>query len=40
MLHMTHDKVVAFKQKVELFERLTKKGDTSTFPNLTMLFVI
>ena len=36
-LHMTHDKVAAFKHKVELFERLTEKGDTSMFPNLTML---
>ena len=36
-LHPTHDKVAAFKRKVELFERLTKKGDTSMFPNLTML---
>ena len=36
-LHTTHDKVAAFKRKVELFERLTEKGDTSMFPNLTML---
>ena len=36
-LHTTHDKVAAFKRKVELFERLTEKGDTSVFPNLTML---
>ena len=35
-LHTTHDKVVAFKRKVELFKRLTEKG-TSMFPNLTML---
>ena len=27
-LHTTHDKVAAFKRKVELFERLTEKGDT------------
>ena len=36
-LHMTHDKVAAFKRKVELFERLTEKGTTYMFPNLTML---
>ena len=36
-LHTTHDKVAAFKRKVELFERLTEKGDASMFPNLTML---
>ena len=36
-LHTTHDKVAAFRRKVELFERLTEKGDTSMFPNLTML---
>ena len=36
-LHTTHDKVAAFKRKVELFERLTEKGDTSMFLNLTML---
>ena len=35
--HTTHDKVAAFKRKVEQFERLTEKGDTSMFPNLTML---
>ena len=35
----THDKVAAFKRKVELFERLTEKGDTSMFPNLTMLLL-
>ena len=35
-LHTTHDKVAAFKRKVELFKRLTEKG-TSMFPNLTML---
>ena len=32
-LHMTHDKVLAFKRKVELFERLTEKGTTNMFPN-------
>ena len=36
-LHTTHDKVAAFKRKVELFKRLTEKGTTSMFPNLTML---
>ena len=36
-MHSTHDKVAAFRRKVELFERLTEKGDTSMFPNLTML---
>ena len=35
--HTTHDKVAAFKRRVELFERLTEKGDTSMFPNFTML---
>ena len=35
-LHTTHDKVAAFKRKVELFERLTEKGDTSMFTNLIM----
>ena len=35
--HTTHDKVAAFKRKVELFKRLTEKGTTSMFPNLTML---
>ena len=32
-LHTTHDKIAAFKRKVELFERLTEKGDLSMFPN-------
>ena len=36
-LHTTHDKAAAFKRKGELFERLTEKGDTSMFLNLTML---
>ena len=36
-LHATHDKVAAFKRKVELFKRLTEKGTTSMFSNLTML---
>ena len=36
-LQMTHDKVAAFKHKVELFKRITEKGTTSVFPNLTML---
>ena len=36
-LHTTHDKVAAFKRKVELFKRLTEKGTTSMFSNLTML---
>ena len=36
-LHTTHDKVAAFKRKVELFKRLTEKGTTSMFPNLTIL---
>ena len=36
-LHTTHDKVAAFKRKVELFKRLTEKGTTSMFPNLKML---
>ena len=34
---MTHDKVAAFKRKVELFEKLTEKGTTNMFPNSTML---
>ena len=36
-LYTTHDKVAAFKRKVEMFKRLTEKGRTSMFPNLTML---
>ena len=36
-LHTTHDKVAAFKREVELFKRLTEKGTTSMFSNLTML---
>ena len=48
-LYTTHDKVAAFKRKVEMFKRLTErhnkyvsqldneKGTTSMFPNLTML---
>ena len=36
-LQMTHDYAAAFKCKVELFKRLTEKGTTSMFPNLTML---
>ena len=36
-LQMTHDKVAAFKRKVELFKRIIEKGTTSMFPNLTML---
>ena len=36
-LHTTHDKVAPFKRKVEIFKRLTEKGTTSMFPNLTML---
>ena len=35
-MHTTHDKVAAFKRKVELFKRLTEKGTASMFPNLTM----
>ena len=36
-LYTTHDKVAAYKRKVEMFKRLTEKGTTSMFPNLTML---
>ena len=36
-LYTTHDKVAAFKRKVEMFKRLTEKGTTSMFPNLIML---
>ena len=36
-LQTTHDKVAAFKRKVELFKRLIEKGTTSMFSNLTML---
>ena len=36
-LHTTHDKVAAFKRKVELYKRLTEKGTTCMFPDLTML---
>ena len=36
-LQMTHNKVAAFKHKVELFKRITEKGTASVFPNLTML---
>ena len=36
-LHTIHDKNAAFKRKVGLLERLTEKGATSMFSNLTML---
>ena len=37
-MHTTHDKVAASKRKLEQFERLEVKDDTSMFPNLTMLW--
>lgn len=36
-LHTTQDKVAAFKSKMQLYERMIQKGDTSMFLNLTML---
>ena len=35
-LHMTYDKVAAFKSKIQLYERMLQKGNTSMFSNLTM----
>ena len=35
-LHTTFDKVAAFKGKMQLYERMKQKGDTSMFLNLTI----